>query len=183
MIITISGKPGSGKSVVAKKITKIFNLKHYYIGQILREMAKKEGKIFQDFYKEADPEKVDKKVDAYQKKLGETEDNFIIEGRTSFYCIPNSIKIFLDVDIKVGAERIFNESKSRQERGFERIHDSLVETIKDIQDRIATEKKRYKSLYNLDHYDMKHYDLVVDTTKRDIGGVVDKIVKFVKTRP
>ena len=182
MIITISGLPGSGKSTVAKYVAKKLNLKHYYIGQILRDMAKKQGKFFQDFYKEADPEEVDKKVDEYQKQLGRTEDNFIIEGRTSFYFIPHSIKVFLTVDLKVGAKRIFEESKRRNESGSEKIHKSLEDAIEDVKDRIETEKKRYWELYHLDHHNSELYDLIIDTTSLTPTQVGDVIINYVKNK-
>ncbi len=182
MIITISGLPGSGKSTVAKYVAKKLNLKHYYIGQILRDMAKKQGKVFQDFYKEADPEEVDKKVDEYQKKLGIIEDNFIIEGRTSFYFIPHSTKVFLTVDLKVGAKRIFEESKRRKEIGSERTYNSLEEAINDVKDRIETEKKRYWELYHLDHHNLKLYDLVIDSTHLTPTQIGDLIIDYVKNK-
>ena len=40
MIITISGKAGSGKSTVAKSISQKLNLRHYSIGDLMRAMAR-----------------------------------------------------------------------------------------------------------------------------------------------
>ena len=43
MIITISGKAGSGKSTVAKELAKQLNLQHFSIGDIMRKMAKEKN--------------------------------------------------------------------------------------------------------------------------------------------
>ncbi|NCN22588.1 hypothetical protein GW934_03820, partial [Candidatus Falkowbacteria bacterium] len=73
-------------------------------------------------------------VDEYQKKLGETEDNFIIEGRTSWYFIPNSLKIYLDVSLEEGAKRIFLSLKAKNERneasGLKSLEDVKASVIK-----------------------------------------------------
>jgi len=39
MRITISGTPGSGKTVVGKYLSKKLNLKYYGIGELMREFA------------------------------------------------------------------------------------------------------------------------------------------------
>ena len=43
MIIAISGKAGSGKSTIAELLAKKLKLKHYSIGNLMREMAKKKN--------------------------------------------------------------------------------------------------------------------------------------------
>ncbi len=43
MIITISGKAGSGKSTIAKQLAKKLGLKHYSTGDFMRQMAKDKG--------------------------------------------------------------------------------------------------------------------------------------------
>ncbi len=43
MIITITGNPDSGKSTLGKKLAKKLGYKRYYIGQIRRDEAKKNG--------------------------------------------------------------------------------------------------------------------------------------------
>ena len=43
MIITISGKPGSGKSTVAKEAAKKLKLKYYCIGDFQRKIARKKS--------------------------------------------------------------------------------------------------------------------------------------------
>ena len=57
MIITLSGMPGSGKSTVAKILSKKLRMSRYYMGGIRREMARKMGLTIDELNKlgERDP--------------------------------------------------------------------------------------------------------------------------------
>src|SRR3989338_1144631 len=160
MIITISGMPGSGKTTVAKKIAKNLKLKHYSTGDLRGEIALKHRMTIDELNKLGEKERwTDKEIDDYQKKIGKTQDNFIIDGRLGWYFIPHSIKIFLNVDLKEGAKRIFKAGKRPDEKKYKNVNDAL----KEIKKRISSDKKRYKKYYHLNPYLRKHYDLVIDT--------------------
>ena len=73
MIISISGKPGSGKSTVTKMLAEKLGLKHHYMGGIIRNMAKEKGLTLQEFY--AKNTDVDKLIDDHLTKLGKEQDN------------------------------------------------------------------------------------------------------------
>jgi predicted cytidylate kinase len=182
MIITISGMPGSGKTTVANMLAKRLKLNYYYMGGILRQLATKRGMKLNEFLKlgETDPS-VDKEVDDYLIKLGKTEDNFIAEGRTASHFIPNSVKLFIAVDINVGAERIL---KDMHEKG--KLKERNEEAGKDIKDqarllneRIASDKARYKKYYNIDIFNPDLYDLWIDTTDLTPEQVVQQIIDFI----
>ncbi|HTW96183.1 MAG TPA: AAA family ATPase, partial [Candidatus Methylomirabilis sp.] len=108
MIVSISGAEGAGKSTIAKMLAAKLGWPRYYMGGISREKAREHGMTLEEYNKwgETDPRR-DREIDDYQKKLGETQDNFIIEGRTSWHFIPQSFKIFLDISFEEGAKRIF----------------------------------------------------------------------------
>ncbi len=184
MIITISGLPGSGKSSVAKLLAKRLKMKRYYIGEMRRELARKRGITLEELNKLGENEEwTDKTVDDYQRELGKREDNFIIEGRTSFFMIPDSIKVFLDVDIRTGAERIFRVIKKegsdkRNEGDFK----TIDEAERAMRERIKSDSMRYKKYYGIDFLDKSHYDMVIDTTDLTIEQAVDKIIKMIEKR-
>lgn len=168
MIITISGKAGSGKSTIAKQLAYKLNLKHYSVGDMMRELAIKKGMSIIEFSKFAeDNPKIDKQLDDYQIRLSK-EDNFIIDGRISFHFIPNSIKIFLEVKDETAVKRI-SKAKRKTEQEV---------TIAQLKARRDSEKKRYKKLYNIDPYKKSNYDIVIDTTKLSINEVLNKILKY-----
>jgi cytidylate kinase len=183
MIISISGNAGSGKSTVAVKLSKKLKWPRYYIGGIRREIARKQGLTLAEYNKlgEKNPA-TDIEVDEYQKKLGKTKDNFIIEGRTSWHFIPHSLKIYLDVSEEEGARRIFEELKSEHSRNEDKKLETLASALKSQRARKKSDKIRYKKYYGIDAYDKKNYDFVLDTTELDKSQVFDKIYDFIKSR-
>ncbi len=182
MIITISGLPGSGKSTVAKILAEKLGFKRYYMGGIRREAAKKAGMTIEEFNKLGENDfSTDKFVDDMLVEIGKKEDSLVIEGRTAFHFVPNSIKIFLDVDLKEGAKRIFLEKKQANERN-EKSTSSAEEELKNLQERMESDEKRYMKYYGFRCYDKKHYDFVVDTTKLTPEQVAEKVLGFVKKK-
>ncbi len=172
MIITISGTPGSGKSTIAKVLAKKLDFKHYSIGDFMRELAEEKGMTLEEFSKQAEKSvDIDKKLDEKSKKLGSEENNFVMDTRLGFHFIPNSFKIRLIVDSKIGAERIFKDS--RRGESFE----SVEEAKEKIEKRIASERKRYAEYYNIDIDDENNFDLVIDTSDKNPEEIVGEIIK------
>ncbi|MDD5043667.1 MAG: cytidylate kinase family protein [Patescibacteria group bacterium] len=181
MIIVLGGMPGSGKSTVAKQLAKKLGWPHYYMGGLRREAAKKRGLTLEEYNKlgETDPT-TDKEVDELQKKLGETQDNFVIEGRTSFYFIPRALKIFVDVEEMEGAKRIWQDLRQNAERNEGKTAKSVEDVLQLNQERIASDKKRYQQYYGFDAYDKSHYDYVIDSTNLSAEEKFAKIYKIVR---
>lgn len=178
MIITISGKPGSGKSTVAKILSKKLGFRCYSVGDIRGKIAMDKGLSIDQLNEIGKKEDwTDKIVDEYQKSLGEKENNFVIEGRLGFYFIPHSVKIFLDVDLKEASKRIFNDQREDEEK-----KDSSKDILKMIEKRVMNDRERYKKYYKTDFLDTKNYDYVIDTTDITAQQVADKIIKFIKIR-
>ncbi|MFP4112385.1 MAG: cytidylate kinase family protein [Candidatus Woesearchaeota archaeon] len=184
MIISISGMPGAGKSTLAENISKKLGMKRYYIGALRRSMAKERGMTLDEFNTlgETDPS-TDKEVDEYQEKLGKEEDNFVIEGRTSFFFIPHSIKIFLDVDLKEAARRIYRCSLDEKDQRNEKVYLSEDDVYKNLLKRIESDRKRYRNYYNIENcYDGNNFDFVIDTTLLTPEQVFEKTKIFVEKR-
>ena len=165
MIITISGVPGSGKTSVAKILSEKLSMPYYSMGGLRAKLAE-ERKISIDELNaigEIDPT-TDTSVDEYQRELGKTTDNFIVEGRLSWHFIPHSIKIFLSCDLDEAAKRVFDARKNTKSREDEALYRNVEETRRAIEERTASDVRRYASIYGVDYRDQSHYDLVVDTT-------------------
>jgi len=175
MIIAISGKAGSGKTTVAKEISKKLNLKHYSIGDLMRQMAKEKNISLLELGKLAEEEdSIDKELDKRQAGLRK-DDNFVIDGRLTAHFIPNAnIKVFLDCEDKIRATRILKDERKDEE------NKDINDIIKKINEREASERKRYKQYYDVDYYDEKLYDLIIDTTNLSVKEVVDKIAELCK---
>lgn len=183
MIISFSGAIGSGKSTIAEMLAKKLKMPRYYMGSIMREIAKQKNVSFAELMElnKTDPA-VDYEVDEYQKKLGKTQDNFIVEGRTSYYFIPHSLKIFLDVDEKESARRVFNDLKNKHRQNEATAITNIEEMINSIKHRKQSEIERYERYYGIDVYDYRNYDFVLNTTNLNIDEVFAKVYKFVKGR-
>jgi cytidylate kinase len=181
MIISFSGMAGAGKSTVAELLSKKLGIKRYYIGGMRRDMAKKRGMTLEEYNKLGETDiSTDKEVDLFQEELGKKEDDFIIEGRTSFHFIPHSIKIFLDVDPYIGAKRIFsakNQKASRNESESASIEELMIKN----KERADCDRKRYKKYYGIsDCYDKHNFDYVLDTTNLSPNEIVLKIIYYLE---
>lgn len=181
MIISISGAEGSGKSTIAKMLAEKLGWPRYYIGGIRREKARERGLTLEEYNKlgETDPS-TDWEVDEYQKKLGETQDDFIIEGRTSWHFIPQSFKIFLDVSFAEGAKRVFGALQKNGERNEGKNLQTEADVLASLKARRASDKIRYAKYFNIDVFDLKNYDFILDTTTLGIDQVFAKVFEAIE---
>lgn len=176
MIITISGRPGSGKSAVAKRVAEELELRHVSAGDFMREMAAERGMSILELSRSAEErESIDHEIDARTAQLAEESDDFVMDARLGWHFAPRSLKVFLEVRPEVAARRIFDAG-----RGSEHENITLEDTERAITRRTESEKKRYLAYYGLDYTDHSHYDLVVDTSDRNIDQVVAVIVSHVE---
>ncbi|PIP34722.1 hypothetical protein COX68_02550 [Candidatus Falkowbacteria bacterium CG_4_10_14_0_2_um_filter_41_15] len=184
MIISLSGALGSGKSTLAQQLAAKLGWPRYYMGGLRREAAAKRGLTLAEYNKlgETDPQ-TDMEVDEYQKKLGETQDNFIIEGRTSWYFIPHSLKIYLHTNEEVAAKRIWKDIEEKGERQNEdKNMKNWQDVLASMYHRLQSDIDRYKQYYNIDVYDKNNYDYYLDTTDLTPDEALEKIYNFVKSR-
>jgi len=182
MKITISGTPGSGKSTIAKALAQKLGMKHYSIGDLMKSLAQKKGISLMEFAKQAEKDvKIDHYLDDELVKLSKKEDDFVIETRTGFHFIPDSIKIFVKVSPEVAAERLLRDVKAGKRKTESEIQ-TKEEALKLVKERLESERKRYKKYYGIDFLDEKNYDFVLNTSKLDIDGSVKKALAFIKTK-
>ena len=178
MIITISGKAGSGKSTVAKMLSEKLKLRHYSIGDLMRAMADEKKISLLELNNLAENDKsIDFELDNKLKLLGKTKNNFVVDGRLAAFFIPNAqVRVFLDTDDKVRAARILKDKREHEKSK------DLNEMIDKIKKRENSEKKRYQKYYGVDYLDKKLYNLIIDTTKLNPNEVVGKIIEFVNKK-
>jgi cytidylate kinase len=177
MIITIHGQAGSGKSSISKLLAKRLRYKCYSVGGLRREIARKHGLTLAQLNKLGETHDwTDKEADRFQKELGKKQGNFVINSRLGFHFIPNSFKIYLHANLKTRAERVF-----REKRKFEQFR-SLKETEMALVEREKGDRLRYRKYYRIDISDMKHYDLVIDTTSLSKKQIVERIMEAMKSR-
>lgn len=157
MRITISGPPGSGKTTVAKILSKKLGYKLISGGDIFRDMAKEHNMDLVEFSKYAENNwDVDREIDRRLIELAKENDNIILDSRLSGWLaylnrIP-AFKVYVNASLPVRIERIWR----REGGSFEKVKEETVY-------REESEKLRYKKIYNIDFDDLSIYDLIVDS--------------------
>ena len=177
MILAISGRPGSGKSSVAKELAARLGLRHVSAGDFMRQIAEERGISVLELSRIAeDDDAVDREIDARSAQLGATGESFIIDSRLAWFFIPEPVKVFLDVSIDVAVSRIYGD-----ERGSERENIDLDTTKRNTEERAASEAFRYQTYYGIDYLDPSNYDLVLDSSELSVHAVADEIEAYLAT--
>ncbi len=189
MIITISGTPGSGKSTVAKILLEKLHAERIYVGGIFRELVREKGLTLEQLesYIQQHPEidrEVDERAAAAARHFAQQKKNVIVEGRTQFHFLPESVKVYIKVDATVGAQRIWKDLQSKetkQQRNEGNLH-SLEETKRRTQQREEEDAQRYKRIYHLDYRNESNYDLVLDSTKESAEEIARRVLGYLRKR-
>lgn len=179
-IITIAGKPGSGKSSTSKRIAAELGYKHFSSGDLFRAIGKERGiDVFAANVAAETEKEIDYQVDEKLRELGSYENEMVIDSRTAWHWMPQSFKVYLDLDLEIAAKRILTHMDPERLK-VEHIPEKPSEYAKELQGRLDSETKRYMNLYEINPYDTKNYDLVIDTEKHDLNEVVDLVIEAYK---
>lgn len=174
-IITIAGRPGSGKSTAAKAVASQLGYQHFSSGDLFRALAREQGiDVLQANLSAEENAELDHKVDGRLQAMGRTEDELVVDSRTAWHWMPQSFKVFLDLDLVIGADRIL-KNMTQDRKDSEHIPDDPAEYAKTLEKRLNSESRRYKSLYDIDPYVMNNYDLIIDTSTTEPDEVVRRI--------
>ena len=175
MIITISGLHGTGKSTIAKILSKELNLEYYSTGEAFRELAQENNMDLKEFtrYAEKHPEidmNLDKKIIEIAKK-----GDIIIDSQLSGHILKNlaDFKIHLTCPIKIRVKRMAERDNTDFETKY-------VETAL----REESELQRFKRLYGIDLKDIKtlesNHDLIINTENLSINDIIRLILSKIK---
>lgn len=176
MIITITGKPCSGKSVVIAYLMDKYGFTKFSGGEIFRRIASERGIDVLELNRLHDTS-VDKLVDDEIVAIGkrDIDKNIIFDSRTAWHFIPKSFKVFLDIEPEEQARRLINSGRTT-----EKVELSVEEAIKSLNERWELENTRYREIYDFDNRDQSQFDLVVDTTNITIEEAGEKIFEAYK---
>ncbi len=184
MIITITGKPCSGKGTAAKDFCKKYNFEYICTGDMFRAYAKEFGYDNILAFQEQDLriKQIDKLVDDKIYEIGRTRanENIVIDSRLAWHFAPNSFKVFIDVDDETAGNRLINANRDTEKSS------TLNEAISKLQSRWNIENERYMELYNVNNLNLKNYDLIIDSSNLTPSEVVEKIygnyLKFINNQ-
>jgi CMP/dCMP kinase len=175
-IITIAGRPGSGKSTTAKMLAERLGYEHFSSGDLFRAIGKERGNSVNETNLAAEQEKeIDYLVDERLRQIGATQQDVAIDSRMAWHWMPYSFKVYLDLDLGVAARRIMKGMDAARLE-HEHIPSDPEQYAAILQERLDSEARRYKALYNVNPYDKGNYDLVVDTDMNDPEQVVELVL-------
>ncbi len=171
MLITVSGPAGSGKTTVARGLSRQLGFVHISVGDVFRELAKEHAMTLEQFSKYAeDHPEVDELIDGKQVELAHDHGDVIVDGRLSGWILNGDVSVWLNAALEVRAQRI------AQREGIP-YKSALNETVA----RDKSEAKRYHAFYDIDIHNLNIYSLVIDTTRWDQFGVIAIIIEALKT--
>jgi cytidylate kinase len=158
--ISVTGDLGSGKSTVCRKLQAKYALEIFSTGTIQRKLASEMKMSTLDFnkYMETHPE-IDRLIDGELIALSDSDANIAIDSRMAWHFVRNTYKVFLTADETVAAKRVMYDK-----RGSSEIYSDVQDAKKQLKARKASENFRYKDKYHVDCYDLRNFDLVIDTT-------------------
>lgn len=171
-IITISGKPGSGKSSTADRVAELLGYSRYSAGDMVRKFIQKRHSTLEKYNNEAlENTQLDELVDERLRALRNHRD-IVIDSRLGFYWLPESFKVYLDLDLDLATARIYKDTMSNPNRGaIESSSSSLGVVAEQVKKRMLTEQNRFRHLYGVDPFDLNHYDFVIDTSRQNVQSV------------
>jgi len=158
--ITVTGDLGSGKSTVCKELHDKYHLHVFSTGIIQRKIAVEKGMSTFDLnkYMELHPE-IDQQLDDELKKLSFSFDDIAIDSRMAWHFVDETYKVFLTTDETVAAQRVIAD-----QRGPSEAYADVQDAKDQLKARKVSENYRYKLKYGVDCYDLRNFDLIVDTT-------------------
>jgi len=171
-IITISGKPGSGKSSTADKVAELLGYTRHSSGDLVRRILSQNHMTLEEYNAQADSNHdLDAQVDEELRSLRDKAD-IVVDSRLGFYWIPESFKVYLDLDLDLATARIFKDTVSNNMRADVGTSvDSLPEVSRQVRERMLNEQERFRRLYGVDPYDKSHFDFIIDTSRQNPQSV------------
>ena len=174
MLISITGRLGSGKSTVCNIMKNRYGFEIFSTGAIQREYARRLGITTLELNQRMDENPdLDKDIDNTVTKMSieHKDDKLIFDSRMAWHFAQNTFKIFLTIDAMEAATRVMKNQRGEEER-YADVNDACEKLV----ERSRVERERFMDIYGVDYYDCNNFNIVIDTTHRTPEEVVDLIM-------
>ena len=175
MLMSITGKLGSGKSTVCSILKEKYGFEIFSTGTINREQARRLGITTLELNErlKSDPA-LDKEIDGTVTKLSieKKDEKLVFDSRMAWHFAKDTFKIFLTIDPMEAATRVM-----KNQRGAEEHYDSVDDACQGLVKRGNVERERFIQIYGVDYFDHNNFNLVVDTTSRTPEEIVGIIIE------
>lgn len=180
-IITISGKPGSGKSSTADRVAELLGYTRHSSGDVVRKYVAQHNITLRAYNDQAhENHELDARVDENLRDLRDKKD-IVIDSRLGFYWIPESFKVYLDLDLDTATARIYKDMTLHREGEVENAEaSSLGAVAQQVRRRMTVEQHRFRSLYGVDPFNTENFDLIINTSRNDPQSVAITVFDYYK---
>lgn len=159
MLITISGLPGSGKTTVARLLSRYLGVPHIYAGDLYRREAEERALSLPEFNRLAEQDhSIDRALDAKMAEYAR-RGGVVLEGRLAAFIAmqehADALKVWLTASEKVRAQRVSQRENS-----------DAIQVLRENEARQRSDAKRYQEIYGFDLNDTSIYDLTLDSDEQ-----------------
>lgn len=179
MKITIAGDLGSGKSSVAKEVSKILKFEYISTGYLHRTIAeeyKVDALKLNEIAK--DDMTIDNRIDGYLISLNKSNEDLIIDSRMAWHFVKDSFRIYFEVNQDIGAERVLADKS----RFNEPLYDNKITALGKLNERKGFENARFYEKYNVDCNNLSNYDIIINTSFATINEIVNLLVFIINIK-
>ncbi len=175
MLISITGRLGSGKSTVCNIMKERYGFQIYSTGAIQREYARRLGITTLELNQRMDENpNLDKDLDdsVTRMSIEHKGEDLIFDSRMAWHFAKDTFKIFLTIDPMEAARRVINNP-----RGAEEAYTDINDACDKLVERSRVERERFIEIYGVDYYDYNNFNIVVDTTSKTPDEIVALIME------
>lgn len=177
LVVAISGPPAVGTTSVAKLVAKRLKLPLLVVGRMQKRLVRTRNESRAALLSWRTAEGQSSRTHVARDRLQverAKRGNVVICSKLALHFLKDvtPYKVWLTAPLAV-----------RAERAAQRDHTDVAETLKEIRDRQAIERREWKRMYGFDYLQQRRIaDLVIDSSELTLKQTADRIVKFVAAK-